>query len=291
MEQKLKNAFDALAMPESCSMRIENKLCKPQNRGYYAEPVRQAKFGWVKGAAAAAALVCLVTIGMLLHTDSALSAVEPPEETETTGDGRSEILDQNGDVLVGIQDDSGDYEGIHGETIREKAPDFDTYFIMDEDGRVFSRSEDAAAAHAASAPYWIRDEEGRLYFTGNEEKIDITGEISLETPFIYIYTDSNQAVWALVAGRTTTGPYVDIGNSVGWFTFCWDASLKCWVRDGGTHWSNWMDCEWPWLTQAQKMLEYEYQLDKLKEELEDLQDTVEDTRNAQLEDCHDNHCH
>lgn len=63
MENKLKNAFDRVTMPDQCAKKIEKKLCKPEEKkGYYAEPIQPTKNGWVKGIAAAAVLVLLCCI-------------------------------------------------------------------------------------------------------------------------------------------------------------------------------------------------------------------------------------
>lgn len=220
MEDRLRDAFSGLRMPEECAKQIEEKLCKPKEKHmFYAEPVQPS---WFKGMAAAAALAAVVLVGNLL--------LGAPGEANKEPDGLSA-----------------------GET--EETSKFDQYYIRDEEGRVYCRYEYVAQANAESAPEWIMEEAGRLYFVGNSEKIDITGEISLEKPFVYTYTDPENTQWALIAGRTTEGPYVDIGNSVGWFSFYWETGAENWCGGGGTHWSNWMDAEWPWLTQAKQELD------------------------------------
>ena len=239
MENKLKNAFDRVTMPDQCVEKIEQELANSAEgrKGYYASPVQPGKGSWVLGLAAAALAVCAVAIGIRFLAGYQQAAAVPVEETESTAEAYGEAEET---------------QGIEDESLRLREQSY--LYIVDENGRVLNPYNYAADAHAESAPEWIVDEEGRLYFAGTGEKLDITDAISVEVPFLYIGTDLNGAKWAYAVGRITDGPYVDIGNSVGWFIFNWDADMNCWIRDSGTHWSNWMDCEWPWLTRAEAIL-------------------------------------
>lgn len=244
MEDKLRHAFDALQMPEACANRIEEELCKPNNKkkGYCAEPVQSTRGSWITGIAAAAALLAVVIAGSFLGggADTRLSNGETV--TEAT-------VETNGEAMDAIQQELEDLKERLG--IADADFRFDQYFVVGEDGKVYRRYE----AAIKTAPDFLEDANGRLYFVGSGEKIDITDEISLEEPYIYIYTDENNTKQALIVGCISPGPYVDIGNSVGWITFEWEDGAENWTSGGGTHWSNWMNCEWPWLTKAKEELD------------------------------------
>lgn len=239
MEDKLRHAFDALQMPEACANRIEEELCKPtgEKKGYCAEPVQSTRGSWITGIAAAAALLAVVIAGSFLGggADTRLSNGETV--TEAT-------VETNGEAMDAIQQELEDLKERLG--MEEADFRFDQYFVVGEDGRVYRRYE----AAIKTAPDFLEDANGRLYFVGSGEKIDITDEISLEKPYICFYTDANNTKQCLVIGRTSPGPYVDISNSVGWFSFYWADDTLYWLSGGGTHWSNWMNCEWPWLSNA-----------------------------------------
>ena len=87
MENKLKDAFGTMTMPEGCCKKIEDMLCKPkQEKMYAAEPVPPARFGWAKGIAAAAAVLAVLLLASGIHAqpNSTLSTGESTEETEAT---------------------------------------------------------------------------------------------------------------------------------------------------------------------------------------------------------------
>lgn len=102
MENRLKDAFDSLHMPQSCADRIERKLCKPmkKQKEYYAEPAQWEVDGWVKGIAVAAVMLGLIAGGILLLPGSDNTAVDPTEITETTTDARDEALEEHGETLM-----------------------------------------------------------------------------------------------------------------------------------------------------------------------------------------------
>lgn len=253
MKDKLRHAFDTLKMPDACANQIKEELCKPQReKCYYADPAQPGRGGWVKGIAAVAAL-----LAVMLAAGRFLSGPEKPrlsdaesitESTEGTHD--SEEIREDLNALKKELEELQDRLGSKDAEYR-----FDQYYVIGEDGKVYVRHEYVAQANAKSAPDWLMDEGGRLYFVGNGEKIDITDEISLEEPYIYTYTDGENTKLALIVGRTSAGPYVDIGNSVGWMCYYWHDTVDNWVGGGGTHWSNWLDAEWPWLTMAKQELD------------------------------------
>lgn len=61
---------------------------------------------------------------------------------------------------------------------------------------------------------WLSEENGRLFFTGNGEHIDITDQFTVEKPFTYIYTDEEMVIHYIAVG----GVYETdlISNQIGW---------------------------------------------------------------------------
>lgn len=59
---------------------------------------------------------------------------------------------------------------------------------------------EAAAASSSASILSASLKEGKLYFTANEEKIDISQQISYEIPFTYIYTDQANITHYIAVG-------------------------------------------------------------------------------------------
>jgi len=103
-------------------------------------------------------------------------------------------------------------------------------------------------------PVWLEEVNGRLYFIGDGERLDITDLISIDTPFTYIIGGTE------TAGRKT---YIAVGGdypSFGYFEVFRDyepdmGAHEGWGGGSGVgHWDNEADQEFPWFTKAKETL-------------------------------------
>lgn len=101
--------------------------------------------------------------------------------------------------------------------------DITVYEIMD--GEV----EGTVAVVDTEAPAFARMVDGRLYFLGNGEKIDITDLITKETPYYYSYVDEYGLTHDMVVG------YSDTIENFGIYEFIWkeEAGEKVWSAGTG----------------------------------------------------------
>lgn len=94
------------------------------------------------------------------------------------------------------------------------------------------------------APPFARMVNGRLYFLGNNEKIDITEEITEEKPYFYTYVDDYGLTHAMAVGYSGT-----IEN-YGIYEFIWEETggERDWVTGTGRNFlSNETDTRYPWV--------------------------------------------
>ena len=94
------------------------------------------------------------------------------------------------------------------------------------------------------APPFARMVNGRLYFLGNNEKIDITEEITEEKPYFYTYVDDYGLTHAMAVGYSGT-----IEN-YGIYEFIWEEAggERDWVTGTGRNFlSNETDTRYPWV--------------------------------------------
>ncbi len=78
-------------------------------------------------------------------------------------------------------------------------------FFFPEIGMAVYEKEDAlVVTYDPESPAFAEIREGRLYFTGNGEDLDITDRITEEKPFFYTYQDESGIEIALVVGYAGT---------------------------------------------------------------------------------------
>ena len=102
------------------------------------------------------------------------------------------------------------------------------------------------------APPFARMVNGRLYFLGNNEKIDITEEITEEKPYFYTYVDDYGLTHAMAVGYSGT-----IEN-YGIYEFIWEETggERDWVTGTGRNFlSNETDTRYPWVDIVWKELD------------------------------------
>ena len=96
--------------------------------------------------------------------------------------------------------------------------------------------------------------DGRLYLVANGENRDITDEMSLETPYIYTYVDTQNVEHTLILGGTP--------DNFGYHEFYReDGGQGPWIGGEGSHY---LDSEteqvYPWLAEAWAMLKLPWPL-------------------------------
>ena len=117
--------------------------------------------------------------------------------------------------------------------------DITIYEMTDENGDVVG-----IAGVDTGAPPFARLVNGRLYFLGNNEKIDITDMITEERPYFYTYVDDYGLTHAMVVGYSGT-----IEN-YGIYEFIWEdaGGEQDWVTGTGRNFmSNETGTRYPWV--------------------------------------------
>ena len=220
MEQKLTDAFRSVHMDQECSEKIEKAM---KRKTETPAPVRPQ---WRRVTATAA---CLVLVAMCIAVP-ALAGTQNIYE---------KFL---GEMIA--QSDITEVEEIKyfGST---------TAFVKDKDGHT-------ASFRVAGPADWLAEQDGRLYFTANDEYIDITDIISYEEPFIYIYTDEEQIIHYIAVGgvydpdptKTDHGWCEYFQNAPGTEPFT-TLLPDGWIGGGG---QNEIDCDtetqYPWSVKA-----------------------------------------
>ena len=189
MERKVYDFFEKETMPEDCARRIESSMI------HHHKPVIQ----WRRFAAAAAALVLVLALfnaeAICATADSILDEITHALKPETQ-------LKLNRDI-----------------------------------GRVANGAyhvhSDLFAYHSGSSVSWsgscnfVEVADGRLYFTGNEEYIDITDLCSMEEAYVYPLNSGDGIIHYLCVGGTP--------DKYGYFEFIFDMTdeVAPWKTGGG----------------------------------------------------------
>lgn len=129
--------------------------------------------------------------------------------------------------------------------------DLTIYEQTDENGNVTG----VVGVVDTEAPPFARMVNGRLFFLGNNEKIDITEEITEEKPYFYTYVDDYGLTHAMAVG------YSGSIENYGIYEFIWEDvdGQRDWVTGSGRNFLNietearypWVDLVWeeldiPW---------------------------------------------
>ena len=118
--------------------------------------------------------------------------------------------------------------------------DLTIYEQTDEQGNVVG----IAGVVDTEAPPFARLVNGRLYFLGNNEKIDITDEITEEKPYFYTYVDDYGLTHAMAVGYSGT-----IEN-YGIYEFIWEdvEGTRDWITGTGRNFlSSETETRYPWV--------------------------------------------
>lgn len=164
MEKRIKEAFDILIMPDACTAEIERAMQR------HTIPHSPRRTGWRMAAAAA----CLLLVLTLCCNPAVVQALEEVFFPVTPGMDNAFYISAN---WSSYYRNGGGGEGDHN-------------WILPS-GTISGRLDPDP---------WLVQEEDRLCFTANGEKIDITDRISFETPFTYTYVDKQDLIHYLAVG-------------------------------------------------------------------------------------------
>ena len=135
------------------------------------------------------------------------------------------------------------------------------YFFPGSDLTIYEQTDESGNVTGVvgvvdtEAPPFARMVNGRLYFLGNNEKIDITEDLTEEKPYFYTYVDDYGLTHAMAVGYSGT-----IEN-YGIYEFIWEDvdGERDWVTGSGRNFMNsetetrypWVDLVWeeldiPW---------------------------------------------
>ena len=135
------------------------------------------------------------------------------------------------------------------------------YFFPGSDLTIYQKTDAQGnvtgimASVDTEAPAFAQIVDGRLYFLGNGERIDITDEIAEDAPYFYTYVDTYGLTHAMAVGYSGS-----IGN-FGIYEFIWEEAdgVRDWITGSGRNFFSsetgtrysWVDLVWqqlnvPW---------------------------------------------
>ena len=124
------------------------------------------------------------------------------------------------------------------------------YFFPESDLTIYEQTDAGgnvvgiAGVVDTEAPPFARMLNGRLYFLGNNEKIDITDEITEEQPYFYTYVDDYGLTHAMAVG------YSGSIENYGIYEFIWEEAggTRDWVTGTGRNFlSPETETRYPWV--------------------------------------------
>lgn len=124
------------------------------------------------------------------------------------------------------------------------------YFFPGSDLTIYEQTDASgnvvgiAGVVDTEAPPFARMVNGRLYFLGNNEKIDITDEITEEKPYFYTYVDDYGLTHAMAVGYSGTL------ENYGIYEFIWEDvdGTRDWVTGTGQNFlSSETETRYPWV--------------------------------------------
>ena len=180
MKNSIMDAFDSVHMSDECTQKIKTAMMN-KTVPSHTRTLRRI----------AAAAACLLAVLMVIGSPAMAIAKEAAEELV------SKIAAEMGITTIqsSYVSDDGNYVAIQGTT---------------EEGHNIG----GGSYNTGTTPTWLKEADGRLYFCGNGEMIDITDLISYEEAFTYIYTDDAHITHYIAVGGEYTGDLADFRT--GW---------------------------------------------------------------------------
>ena len=227
MKERIYSAFAEITMPPDCEKQILEAVDQKKKQESHRRNFQRI----------AAAAACLMAVILFLSRPTMVEALENAISsalerfTVTAEDGTSTVRYESSDGKFHVED------------------------VYDQDGKLTIGS---GGNNISIAPEWYVEQNGRVYFAGNGEFIDVTDMISIQTPFTYSFTDSNGIIhYICIGGECDPDP--ELWN-VGYAEWYYDpnyvdanGNVGNWI--GGyadNHWDKETDDDWPWLKAAKQ---------------------------------------
>lgn len=195
MEQKIRDVYDKIHMPEKCVERIEDAMAQKTGR-------KRSSVVWLRPALAG--LVLMFGVWMMSNPDIVM-AVEGTF---------AQIVSR----LSGNRDNASTRKELEGDSL-----------LVNE--ALNNPVEDPAWEQAwekiqniGPVPGRLREKDGRLIFMAGLEILDITGSFSEEEPFTCVYTDASGLTHYVIIGGTYD-PQGDWKREIGWAEYFYDEDL------------------------------------------------------------------
>ena len=227
MSEKIYSAFNDLQMSDRCQQNILTAM--HQNKNHSKITPRMIRI--------TAAAACLIAVLLLLCNPTVVAALE-----STIASALEKITQEQKDGTTLVRYDSSDGKFYAEDIYRE-----DGYLL-------YGRGRN----NLLKTPAWYVEQNNRVYFAGNNEWIDVTDLISIDTPFTYVYTDHGGIVHYVAIGGVYD-PDPELCN-VGYAEWYYDPDFVDthgirghWV--GGycdNYWNKDTDDDWPWLAKAKE---------------------------------------
>ena len=228
MNNKIYSVFDDIHMTDACQDNILTAIA-------HNAPTLTFKPNLGRLTASAA---CLMTVLLLLCNPTVVAALE--------------------NAFFSVLEKYTEVRNDESTVVRYQSPDgkFYTEDIYRADGTFIIGQ---GRNDLTKTPEWYVEQNNRVYFAGNGEWIDVTDQISLETPFTYIYTDQGGIIHYIAIGGIYN-PDPELCN-VGYAEWYYDPEFVDESREiqgrwvGGycdNYWNKDTGDDWPWLAKAKK---------------------------------------
>ena len=199
MEKQLQDIFDNTRMPEDCADRI-GQILQRRQAGYVAQPVKSSR--WAPGFTAATAMLAMIfgfgllTSGLPKPGGTDQSTTVDPEKKEEYRQ-EQEILEEE---LLGREEEYEKYQEVESLLITglRYTEGNVTYWTVSNPNSTNPGYWYDTSLHSPFTEYV----DGRVYFTANGERLDITNQFSMEKPFTYVFTDRYYIVHYIAIGGT-----------------------------------------------------------------------------------------
>ena len=204
MENKIKEAFDNVEMSAACQNKITDSF------------QRRPKRPWARYLTAVSAGLLLLVV--LLNNPHVVQALEKAIET----------IKNRSLTLLRVETQDGEYyitvdQFALSETI-PIIPDATTNQATDSEKETIAVNHNLSAKDylSGTVPVWLYPSIDGLYFIADGQRIDISGVITEETPFTYVFTTSDNLIFHIIVGGTYSNEDCSL-DDVGW---------AFWFQDG-----------------------------------------------------------
>ena len=222
MEKQMKDAFDRLKMSDKCAERISSRFNRPAPR-----PVRFAPI---------AVVASLLLVIFMFTNSTAVQALELVGERIT-------------EAVVSL---------FHPDAAVEEQHEFEGGNLIVEKSKNPDGTKNSTVQYNTGAtPSWLKATGNGLYFFAAGEHIEISGLISNETPFTYIFTDANEIRHYIAIGGTYHSDKISL-ETVYWAEWFQKPPYDQRSWAGGYangHYDNRNECYFGWYEKGKEILD------------------------------------